>query len=282
MKKYLYSIAGLVLIAFPACVSEAEIDLPNSEPKLVVTSFISPQDTVILVQISKSAPLFKKREISSENVTVADATVHLSDGENQALLDYDKLRWKYFIDASEFPVIAGGTYHLKVATPDGLTAEGTCTVPLNNNTLSFDYEKQIVNRFEKQAYIVTAKWTSTPQDDYGFRLFGEADFTYEYPPGQSNVSYTPIVIGDEYVPSSGTIYEKKGTFTLFDEDYDYKNITIGLLNVDEHYYRYHTTLRLYSGDDPFSEPAPIYSNIVGGLGVFGAYNKTTVVKDFNK
>jgi hypothetical protein len=92
---------------------------------------------------------------------------------------------------------------------------------------------------------------------------------------------TPIVIGEEYVPSSGTIYEKKGKLTLFDEDYDYKNIRIGLLNVDEHYYRYHTTLRLYSGDDPFSEPAPIYSNIVGGLGVFGAYNKTTVVKDFN-
>lgn len=275
MKKYLYSLAGLVLIALPACVSEAEIDLPNSEPKLVVTSFISPQDTIIWVKVSKSAPLFKKSDVNNlENIRVTDATVHLSDGENQALLDYDKLRWKYFIDASEFPVIAGGTYQLKVATPDGLTAEGACTVPMSNNTLSFDYEKQIGNRFENESYIVTAKWTSTPQDDYGFRLFGEAESSYEYPP-------TPIVIGDEYVPSSGTTYEKKGIFTFFKENYDYKNIMIGLLNVDEHYYRYHTTLRLYSGDDPFSEPAPLYSNIEGGLGVFAAYNKTTVVRDFN-
>lgn len=281
MKKYLYSIAGLVLIAFPACVSEAEIDLPNNEPKLVVISFISPQDTIIWVEVSKSAPLFKKRDVSLENKIVADATVHISDGENQALLDYNKLRWKYFIDASEFPVLAGGTYQLKVATPDGLTAEGACTVPMSNNTLSFDYEKQIGNRFENESYIVTAKWTSTPQDDYGFRLFGEAEFSYEYPPGESNVSYTPIIIGEEYVPSSGTMYEKKGILTFFNESYDYKNIKIGLLNVDEHYYRYHTTLSVYSGDDPFSEPAPLYSNIEGGLGVFAAYNKTTVVRDFN-
>ena len=32
-----------------------------------------------------------------------------------------------------------------------------------------------------------------------------------------------------------------------------------------------------SGEDPFTEPAPLYSNITGGLGVFAAYTFDSLV-----
>jgi len=53
-----------------------------------------------------------------------------------------------------------------------------------------------------------------------------------------------------------------------------------LLNVDVHYYKYHKSLSSNNEDNPFAEPTLIYTNINGGLGVFAAYNKTMVTKDW--
>lgn len=49
-----------------------------------------------------------------------------------------------------------------------------------------------------------------------------------------------------------------------------------LLNVDEHYYQYHETLQRQSSveGNPFAEPVLVQTNIVGGLGCFGAYSRS--------
>jgi hypothetical protein len=51
-----------------------------------------------------------------------------------------------------------------------------------------------------------------------------------------------------------------------------------LLNVDENYYRYHDGVARQDEvrDNPFAEPVPIPTNIQGGLGCFGAYNRSTL------
>jgi hypothetical protein len=64
-------------------------------------------------------------------------------------------------------------------------------------------------------------------------------------------------------------------------NYDYTSyesiIAYGyLFNTDEPYYRYHQSLRNSNNDNPFAEPAPVYSNITGGLGVFAAYNQSVI------
>lgn len=50
-----------------------------------------------------------------------------------------------------------------------------------------------------------------------------------------------------------------------------------LLHVDKNYYDYHRTLQQQNDIDgnPFAEPVLISTNIEGGLGCFGAYNRTT-------
>ncbi|HEV7378763.1 MAG TPA: DUF4249 family protein, partial [Dyadobacter sp.] len=47
-------------------------------------------------------------------------------------------------------------------------------------------------------------------------------------------------------------------------------------NTDEEYFKYHRSLQMRNTDNPFTEPALIYSNISDGLGCFAAYNTSMV------
>jgi Domain of unknown function (DUF4249) len=51
-------------------------------------------------------------------------------------------------------------------------------------------------------------------------------------------------------------------------------IELILISCDEGYFNYHKSLENYSGNNPFSEPTLVSSNITGGLGCFGAYNQS--------
>ena len=55
-------------------------------------------------------------------------------------------------------------------------------------------------------------------------------------------------------------------------------LVLYLLRTDEAYFRYHGSLRRQDDIDgnPFAEPAPLYGNVTGGLGVFAAYVQTRV------
>jgi hypothetical protein len=45
-----------------------------------------------------------------------------------------------------------------------------------------------------------------------------------------------------------------------------------IINCSEDYYKYHTSVKNYQGDDFFVEPSIIFDNIDNGLGNFSAYN----------
>jgi hypothetical protein len=54
--------------------------------------------------------------------------------------------------------------------------------------------------------------------------------------------------------------------------YDSVFISVYLMNTEESYYLYHTSLNEFDrSDNPFSEAKPVYSNIKGGLGIFTSY-----------
>jgi hypothetical protein len=52
-----------------------------------------------------------------------------------------------------------------------------------------------------------------------------------------------------------------------------------LKSLEEDYYQYEKSKHLYyengDGDDPFTEPVLIYSNVENGLGVFGGFSSDT-------
>ena len=90
-----------------------------------------------------------------------------------------------------------------------------------------------------------------------------------------NIDY--LARADEYVKDvldNGEEISKNLYLSSYGPDISGEGIpyAVYLLNVDETYYRYHKTSSLISGDDPFSEPVQVYTNVENGLGCFCSFN----------
>jgi hypothetical protein len=155
MKKYNLL---LVFVTSVSLLTSCETVLENValpyEDRLVINSFISPQDTLIEVIVSKTRPVTGVETVKNINNQsysydiLQGATAEISDGQKKANLIYKEIlnpnrfvfdpktgkqtvatRPGYFLSTKEFPIIAGKTYTLVVSAPNLPTATATCTIP---------------------------------------------------------------------------------------------------------------------------------------------------------
>lgn len=273
--------AGIVLL-FMACEKEVtNIKLPQDTSKLVVNAFISPQDTVLRANVSKTLPAIGKVKLSSNNLT--DAIVTISNEEKSVTLMYHEADRYYSANSKDFPILPGKTYFLKVSHPSFPQVGATCTVPVTqNNTLEVAIDSANSRYDGYKEYFMLMKWQDTPSEMNYYRVFAETlayqDSAYQYYQPlyfDANDLYSDIRLdGANFSSPKAPIW-----MNLISPGVQTKNTLFAhLLNTDEPYFRYHQSLRNYSNTDgnPFAEPVLIYSNVTGGLGVFAAYNRTTV------
>lgn len=263
-----------LLLTYTACTKDADVKLPTVESKLVISSFISPQDTMVKVQVTLSQPLYNNSN-SGQYSAVIDATVQISDGNITQLLAYNSIENYYFADASLFPITSGITYLLTVSTPDGKNINASTTVPNLNSTLT--YTSQAINiPNSANSYNIEASWNDTPGTENFYRLSYYSKYFYE---GSSDTTY--------YSYYSGNFSDNGNDGKVFHENFEvYKdNSTSGvndgeiyLVHASKEYYLFHNKLNDAAfSDGPFSEPSPMYSNINGGFGVFAGYNQYKVL-----
>jgi Domain of unknown function (DUF4249) len=162
----------LVLFILSSCETLVD-DLPLSrfpelKSKLVLTSFISPQDSVLSVRLSQSTPLFgeypsqktmKIIDSKGDTILIADydteniidnAQVIISNGKISKTIPFNISKREYLISTSLFPIEAGKTYTLSAKTKE-LYAEATTTIPLVNipiNKVRIDSTFETSNRWE--------------------------------------------------------------------------------------------------------------------------------------
>ena len=270
----------IISVGLMSCEQEVKLELPTSTPKLVLTSFISPQDTALVAVLTKSTPIFEGRDYYANNKNVKDAVVTISSDDEVASLYYNDELGKYISDINGMHIEAGETYFIKATTPEGLTAEGFCTVPQGNNSLNFTYTKIGVTEWGAEEYVINMHWEASSNDSYAFRVYSELETSQVFY-DDTVTNYSQVYIPEPYALKGNDEYSRAGDLYYHNYDFYRKKIRASLLNVDENYYRYHKSVATYSGDNPFAEPAPIYTNIKGGLGVFAAYNTYRVVKEFN-
>ncbi|MCU0468281.1 MAG: DUF4249 domain-containing protein [Arcicella sp.] len=136
-----------VLLALSSCKSlVTDIDIPY-EDRLVVQCFLSPQDTLLEVSVTKTAPVIGTVQDGAERYpNILNATVLLSDGQKTVTIPYQSLplpssynadgeyifttRSRYFLLAKNLPIVAGKTYTLKVSAPGFTSVESACTIPI--------------------------------------------------------------------------------------------------------------------------------------------------------
>ena len=284
-------------------------NLPNTESKLVVQSFISPQASQINVAVTESTPLFG--DVIANNGSIKNALVKLSDGANEVTIPYDTSTNLYSVDQAKFAIVAGKTYTLSVS--DGKrNVNASCTVPLKQTTVkSYTIDTTYSNSGLDQDTIITAKmtWQDIPIDTNYYRIRAYLDLEHTILEGNSMETFKEKRVTTRYIfrwddtigrsdfqsdaNLDGTVFSSSiGRVTLpgvqryyFDADnqliiYPKSKIiaiTFNIENTDASYFKYHRSLELSDNENPFSEPALIYNNINGGLGCFAAYNTGSLI-----
>ena len=131
---------------FTSCKSlVTDIDIPYND-RLVIQCFISPQDTLLEVSVTQTAPVIGEVLDGAERYpNILNAVVVLSDGQKSVTIPYKTLqlpssydadgeyvftaRSRYFLSAKNLAIMAGRTYTLKVSAPGFESVEGSCLIP---------------------------------------------------------------------------------------------------------------------------------------------------------
>jgi hypothetical protein len=295
MKKILLPLLLVAGCLLSGCEKEVTgIKLPESNAKLVVTSFISPQDTAVQVRVTRSQPVIGYQEPLSQSVP--DANVTISNGTQTRQLAFTgrdqstDITASYLINTQDFPIVAGATYTLRVSVPGGETVEATCTVPeVPTEAPSVTIDSVLLDNDGRTDYFLRMDWVDVPGQENYYRPMAEFSMVIkQLPPDttQYSVVNPGYWEGEVFLSDQGKdgerLYAPKGVLPMGFPG-SQRDITISLfaslLHTDQNYFRYHRSLRQAnrSQDNPFAEPVLVYSNVTGGLGVFAAYNRATVM-----
>lgn len=277
-----------------------EIDpsfLPETDSKLVVACFISPQDTVLAAKVTETKLLIGTTGDIRDDIT--NATVSLSDGSKSIQLIYSAKFGYYRALPAALPILEGKTYTITVSTPDGRKVNASTTVPANTPIKEIKIDSTTVNDFQRgnsiknTEYDVKVIWQDKAGEANYYRAISAYDIVYQISESKTNKKLSDTLISTlvdlrtiddkntdgqllslnrTFVPSMniGSIQNNREV-----SDKRVNKIKVGLFQTDIHYYNYHTSLRRQrENNNPFAEPVLLYTNINGGFGCFGAYNAT--------
>lgn len=265
-----------LLAAAAGCTTETEIVLPAVTPKLVVSSFISPEAPRVEVSVTKSAPLVSPENDGQMNV-VTNATVWLSDGVDSVQLAYQD---SSLYTTRAFPILPGKRYSLRVTTPEGYATHAQCTVPATiNQSLTGRIDSAVTGPQTPEGnYALELRWQDLPGEGNFYRVEG---ITETKTGGQTGtmIRHASISFIDEpQVKDAGADGRTWQLTTDLIADYrlnqrngSLRKVRGYLYTTDYAYFAFHRSLYNYQLSNNFSDPVKIYSNVTGGLGVFGAY-----------
>lgn len=271
LKQYkIIALTVVLCVCISACrKKDATVKLPEVPSKLVLVSFISPQDTIIKVTVSLSQPLYNNINANTFGV-VADARVVISSALGSAELSYDAFSKSYLIYTTALQIVEGMTYKITVSTPDGKYAEASTSIPSRNTSLNFSIPSDSTS--------LICHWNDSPSGKDYYRLFLQNSSYYLFEGYNQGGSFSDTIQAN-YVSTAWVTDEERdgGTLTTSMEYlpmYFQKNSRqLYLLHVSKEYYDYGTRLpQAENGNGPFTEPVMMYSNVSGGFGIFAGYN----------
>jgi hypothetical protein len=273
--KNIFKYLAIVSIALGVgCTKDVDIPLPEYIPTLVIHSYISPMDSGVTVYVNMSRSAYNTSYNDLNNVT--NATVKISDGTTTKTLTFypspakDEYAY-YYIDSSVFRIEAGKTYTLHVTTPDGKSASASTLVPGIVPINSLDYRIEL-GPFSDSIYKMNFTFTDPiGQDDYykfGTYILVVDTVMNELRYSSTNEDYANYFSSDGKVITESRDAYGAGGFFMPEE---VRMIDFRLMHVSREYYLYHQSIQ-FGGGGPFAEPMVPFTNVTGGVGVFGSYN----------
>ncbi len=299
MKKLRITVTIFVL-AFTACELIIEPDLPQHTPRLVIKAFFTP-DGGWGASVSRSVGILDPAPGPERLVTAASVEL-LSGG---LIIDRLPFLQRERVYASEIPLQAGKSYSLRVSAPGFETVHATDSAPPPVPTSIESYRIETSDPApEDQEFMkitdlrITLKIQDPPgqENRYQIRVFApERSETYDMhfsTRDPSIISANRIedpVLDDGVEPFVGS--EPFFSDALFDGETHEIELTSSNLYVEagperifcqvryvsETYFRHleSALLHEHTRDNPFAEPASVYSNVQNGYGIFAGYSSMT-------
>jgi Domain of unknown function (DUF4249) len=270
MLKYL--IISSLIFCTVSCSKELSINPKNVEQPWVVVGFLSPQETLIKVLVGKSLKIGEIYDnnqpfIYNQNVVVKIQT----SSDSSVTLSWNETTRLYEVESPLFFLKEHETYYLFVKTPDG-TLKSTCKIP--SKPPNFDIK---INSFNLK-YQASIDF----QDEFNiknyYRVFGtlpEAPFSKVLEWGTNCDPRTGLFTEnlEDGKQISSPISNLNTTCNGFRSVQTGDSLQISLLNTDEAYNRYHNSIYAARSNVGLGDPVSIYTNIEGGVGIFGAYTE---------
>ncbi|HEX3006851.1 MAG TPA: DUF4249 domain-containing protein [Bacteroidales bacterium] len=283
-------IKSLVFVTVTLSLSSCEktvdnIKLPEYDKRLVVHSFVSPDDSLIYVDIGSTIALFEKDADAMSNFKLTKVSLYDQD----KIILFDDFRLdsaKHYHGCKlKYPIVAGRTYKIGAACPGFPDAFAEFTIPvINNLNMIVDTSRTTSDNIRFDIHFTDVPKEANYYNVYLKRIEYSQQYIFEQyldPRHYENDNYSEEGTLTTFINDQS----KDGkTFSVSFEDFPYNNYDsikyeAVVLETDADYYRYHQSLINYkSSDDLFTEFSPVYSNIKGGVGIVSSYVKH--VKEF--
>lgn len=262
-----------------SCIDDVDdVNLPEVDPKLVVQSFISPGDSII-VSVMASRPINYNVPVTggwdSNNFDiVSDATVTIRNNQTNtdAVISFDQQSGKYKIGQDVFPILSGVDYSLSVSAPRFKSVAANTRVPEYLPNISpIEFDTLTNNEYGDQTIVVSGRISDIPNQENYYSVMMYQLSTYNWD------GYTETYLdfdSKDIVSDRGKDGEEIGFkieyWNYFSEN---RKVHFFIHATDEHYYRFFNSLEKVEDfeSNPFAESSILYSNVEGGLGVFASY-----------
>ncbi len=277
MKKIIYIL--LVLSVFhTSCETDADIPIPQQDPKLVLSAFLQPGADRQFAKLYISDPIFDGSNIDFTTM-IFNADIFITDGTTTKKFVYDFNLDSYVLLSDSFTIDYNKEYTV-TAKFEGKEVNSVIktisATPIQIVEVKFDsLIEEDPFGYSTKTYFGYAKWNDAPDEKnyyciemYALVKSGNGDSSrislsdfysnlYLSDEGKNGSSMTAIIEAYQYNPE----FTNNG----------YVGYELLITKTDEAYYKYFKSLQNYGGDDPFSEPSLIYSNVNNGLGIVASF-----------
>ena len=309
-RRSLIPILMVLVITFTGCRKYLEFEGEDLEPRLVLNG-LALADSVVTIHLSNSRGVIDPRPISR----VTNATVNLYDGQGnliEQLAHQGDGRYRGGVALAPGSVVsvqasAGnfGSVSAQDMVPNTVAIEqwdttsvivaggGSFEFPALELAFTVTDPPDQTNFYMLEGYIVQADSIIYDWDP----ITGEpiidtvpANVPQVYPVGFSSTDQILIANGDAEVGETRVYFTRavlrdalfngtRRTFTIrLDNTIRPGTLDLRWVSITNATYLYYRTLErfLYANDDPFAEPVQVYTNIEGGLGIWGGANVARV------
>jgi hypothetical protein len=306
MKKLVYLFA-IILFSLFACEKVVYIKIPQKDPKLVVNAELA-KDSLIILGVGKSRHVLDNVYSSPsyiEEFMVSNATpVIYENGIAIDTLVYVASDYQYKSMRNK-KILLGNTYSIKVTAPGFKDVTAESIVPTQSVIAEVNRIKNArTNSNGEQVDEITIKLNDPAEVNFYLIRFYTASYSSyggSYTIGCVSTTDKDIeTTGDESDPTAEDNCYDGGNLLMKDINFNnrqkqlkfsiesnqlteyYNNGRmyrpyVKVYRITEAYFKFLKSRAIYDGanDNPFAEPANVYTNIKDGYGIFSAYTVAT-------